>query len=273
MAANRQTDNETPGQENLSRGRRRSLSQMEAESSEPTEARGSSAGSAVKRQKLEMTPRDHVPSVDSVWRHIAHCKSCAYIRHHIRRLDVPWLPETRAPQLCSAQSRRRLEMKWHNNTEMLNPAHMQAGILAICAALDIAACTPTIDCFASYDNAQPATSMYITRRQDFFSQRFECRSFWKVSVAWAHPPRFVEELKRTIRSFRHRRMRGFVCGPEWNGWLVFARCQLGYRGEKNVAGRRSQSIYRSQEYGYRAKCGSSCDFDTVIVYFDFSGRL
>jgi hypothetical protein len=110
--------------------------------------------------------------------------------------------------------------------------------------------------------------MFITKQQDFFSPLWECQNFWRVSVAWAHPPRFRNVLEKTISAFARRRMRGFVCGPDWSGWLTFARQQPGYRGEQNIGGRGSRVIYRNELSGYRSVPGSRCAFDTVIVYFD-----
>lgn len=217
--------------------------------------------------------------------HIDQCADCKFIKQRVQRLDVPTLAGTRdrwwlrMPQ--STRQIRRLEEKDDECHAMLDPTRMSNGIRTICSRLRISTLEPSIDCFATRLNAQTTTThMYITEDEDFFSRFFECRTFWKKNVAWAHPPHRCDVLIQTVRAFRRRRCHGFVCGPLWptdedwnnaddNAWIAYARSQSGYKTEYCIGGRGLRNFYFARRYGCQSGGPAKCQYNTVIVYFDF----
>jgi hypothetical protein len=217
--------------------------------------------------------------------HIDKCTHCKFIKKRVQRLDVPTLCSWRNRRMLrrprSARQNRVLEEQDDECHAMLNPSRMSSGIRAICSRLKIERLEPTIDCLATRLNAQStSTKMYITEDEDFFSGFFECREFWMMNVAWAHPPHRCDLLIRTIRAYKRRHCHGFVCGPAWptdedwnkaddNAWITFARAQSGYKTEYCIGGRGQRDVYFPRRYGCSAGGPTKCQYNTIIVYFDF----
>lgn len=217
--------------------------------------------------------------------HIDKCAHCRFIKKRVQRLDVPtlssWRDKRRMRMPRTARQIRICEEKDDECHAMLNPIRMSSGISTICSRLKIPKLEPSIDCFAIRLNAQSTTTqIYITEDEDFFSRNFECREFWKKNVAWAHPPHRCDVLIQTVRAFNRRRCHGFVCGPLWptdgdwnraddNAWIAYARAQSGYKTDYCIGGRGLRDFYFPRRYGCASGGPLICQYNTVIVYFDF----
>jgi hypothetical protein len=183
-------------------------------------------------------------------------------------------------RLLSATAKRRHLREERVVHDKLSPVHLLRAIRIICHALSFEVVKPTIDCFANSQNVQDIVTMYVTACDDFFSVHLDCARFWELNVAWAHPPHIPSTLEQTVRVFARRRIRGYICGPQWpigldinnadkNEWLYLARRSLGYKGEHNLGGRGKTNLYFPLYTGCNAPATEPCPFNTVVIYFDF----
>ena len=77
---------------------------------------------------------------------------------------------------------------------------------------------PTIDVFPSKNgNYQKQIGDVVTGKNGFFDVRYDCKQFWKKHVVWANPPYDVSTIRQTLKLFKMRKIRGFLCVPIWIG--------------------------------------------------------
>jgi len=208
----------------------------------------------------------------AILNHMNSCRDCRRLQRDMQMCNIP----TIEPRGCAWRRSVRQRMLNHK----LNPRLYSQGIKRIYRKLRQPIMMPTIDCFSCRRSAQQSANMYITKEQDFFSRTYDCETFWSLSVAWAHPPSNDDMLQRTIKTFKRRRMHGFICGPRWpteldtrnedkNAWLQRARRLSGYQMDIKIASRGADNVYFPELYGFRASGGRACQYSTMLVYMDF----
>ena len=144
---------------------------------------------------------------------------------------------------------------WKLNPLILNDVMIKFGIW------------PNIDCFAT-DTNRHAFDYYITKQQDFFDKMYDCRKFWSYVVAWSNPPFEDEIVDRTIRTYRKRRMRGYICLPDWK-WKEWYKLAKRYcRSFELIKGKGLSQVYFPKST--RNKRGrKKGQWDSIVFYFDF----
>jgi hypothetical protein len=186
-----------------------------------------------------------------IWTHIDNCRKCTFIRDNALRTDL----------LRIDPKRNR-----HSGIEQkLNPKYFYAAIRIISDEEQVTPVMPTIDCFASHLTVQSDIVLFIDKKQNFFSARFSCRRFWYDNIAWAQPPH--NSLMATVDAFARRCMCGYVCGPKGR-WVQHAE-KLTRVTQYDIGGRGLTDVYFPTTHGCNGGDGSTCPFDTVIVYMDF----
>lgn len=125
---------------------------------------------------------------------------------------------------------------------------------------------PTIDCFASDTNYQTMCSQYITKKDDYFSLKYDDISFWHGQIAWCFPPYHRKTIVDTINSFKKRRMKGYVFVPweknqTWIGQtqrIAVEFCFIKGTPHRNDIFVADKTILKQQ-----------CWFDAIIFYFNY----
>ena len=78
---------------------------------------------------------------------------------------------------------------------------------------------PTIDAMCEnnlqYDNSQPWCKIRITNVENFFDAKFDDWKLYVNEIIWVHPPYNRDDIKRVSDLFVFRRMRGYLCVPDW----------------------------------------------------------
>ena len=91
---------------------------------------------------------------------------------------------------------------------------------------------PTIDCFSFSDKyAQTLCKQRILNDEDFFwTSKYEKSSYWASHIAWCNPPKERKMIVDCINIFRSRKIKGYICIPNWDGanwnrskWLLDAK--------------------------------------------------
>eukprot|EP01084_Bolivina_argentea_P291863 501677_1 len=140
---------------------------------------------------------------------------------------------------------------------------------------------PHIDCFASQQNYQwfkgSSFKWFITKEDDFFSEQYDCPSFWAEINAWNNASFKEKTLMRVLEKYKARGIRGYLCGPfyveqgqkNWNKWY--------YNAKKECVCEHYIETYDDPDAYYPSRTGSEyavgpCPFDTVILFFDYRSK-
>ena len=125
---------------------------------------------------------------------------------------------------------------------------------------------PTIDCFASKKNYLSICNRYITKKNNFFSSKYDNISDWSNEVAWCNPPYEKKIIIKVVELFEKRKIRGYVCtryytsdhstytSQNWLWQIQERKCKY----YVNIG--RKKGIWRVPFAYY---------YDVLVLYFDF----
>ena len=156
---------------------------------------------------------------------------------------------------------------WKLNSDLL-----VNGISQICDKLgkeDMFGMIPTIDCFSSNSNYQKICKKNITKKDNFFSSKYDNPSKWINEIAWCNPPYIQKIIIKTFNSFKQRKIRGYICTRYYchqhskyitQSWLFQLQNNKKCKSYINIGGKGEKNVY---------SIPFVCSFDTIILYFDF----
>lgn len=210
---------------------------------------------------MELTDIDKNP----IFNHIERCSKCKSW-NDVSRTDLPL-----SIDVSYASKHRDGNNEYDSTDWMLNPVKRTEAIFKICEDLDIDPTKPAVDCFASDENRHDGL-LYLTERNNFFDEKWDCPLFWALLIAWSNPP-FNSMIEKTIETYAKRKMRGFVCGPIWleteyqyrNRWSRRGKAMPGCKGSYEFESINEHDVF----FRPGAKQSESCPFNTLILYLDF----
>ena len=125
---------------------------------------------------------------------------------------------------------------------------------------------PTIDGFSSNNNHQNICKEYITKEQDYFSDKYENTHYWKDKIAWCFPPYHRKTIVDCINSFKRRKIKGYICVPYERKMEFIGQTQ---RICKEYIGMKARNRKEELYIADKSNIIQRCSFETMIFYFDY----
>ena len=121
--------------------------------------------------------------------------------------------------------------------------------------------------FATDQNRHPF-DFYITKKKIFLMKHMNVGYFGRI-VAWSNPPFEDEIINNTIRAYKRRGIRGYLCVPDWEYKDWHRRASKLCIKQRSIKGKNSRKIYFAKSRRNRSGI-DKCPFDSRLFHFNFS---